>query len=101
LDTSTTSGASGNTAGFGITSAGLNIFHLVVNNRAETYPARMARITGTTRIRKLTINTGGYLFTSSGTTANTTVISDTLINNGTLAGCEPSEVTSNWNDSNW
>ncbi len=86
-------GVSGSTAGFGVSILNTSAYqgvNLKVNNLASTTPSRMARTLSSNWLRHITIDNGGYLFLGQTTTGYTTFILESITNNGTLAGTEPS-----------
>ncbi|HSW56518.1 MAG TPA: choice-of-anchor J domain-containing protein, partial [Ignavibacteriaceae bacterium] len=83
----TTGGTLSNTSGFGISGV---VWDLEIDNRTDASTSRMARVTGTTFVlNQLEIKANSYLFIGTGTTSTFLVPVGNVINNGTLAGCEP------------
>ncbi len=83
-------GAVANTNGFGFFSS-MPVWNLEINSMlaVNSRNVRLSSSTASLVQNTLTINSGGYLFLGSGTTASTLIARGNVVNNGTIAGCEP------------
>ena len=81
-----------NTAGFGITCPStLAVYNLEINNNISASNSRMARIVGSVYVQNnVLIDNNSYLFLGNGSTGGTLYVSNSITNNGVVAGCEPS-----------
>lgn len=84
-----TASTAGNTSGFGISGVAVGL-NMVINNRTDLSTTRMARLVAATTVTTLTLNANSYLFTGSSTTAAILTVRGNVVNNGTIAGSEPS-----------
>jgi len=89
-----TGGTTANTSGFGFFSS-MPIWNVVIHSTSGVNSRQVRLSSSTTSViqNNLTINSGGYLFLGSGTTASTLSIVGTLTNNGTVAGLEAGGTT--------
>ncbi|MES2379900.1 MAG: T9SS type A sorting domain-containing protein [Bacteroidota bacterium] len=79
-----------NTSGFGINSQ-IDLYNVEISNTIGSSNTRLARLTGPlTVLNKLEIRSNAYLFLGNAATGATLTVKGACINDGVLAGSEPS-----------